>query len=185
MFALGIHFTNVNFPKSISAELQHRGGFAHRGVHLPRVPNIKTEGSMRKNSEDLSQVGNRLTNQFPFVHVFNAKKLFENRPPQRLMHRVGMHNDRPTTPCHLLQGADSDRLEVSIQVARSMERNILKMSQIQFAERFDERPYKICTSHASIIGLRPEATGMPPHYLELSLFRMSTHSIAAAVSQLC
>lgn len=179
MFALRIHFTDVNFPESgpcrtaTSWSLRLSwGSLAARNQYQNR----------RKPEVELGRAlaGGQPSGQWVSVGpYFQGKEDFQNSPSQRLIHRVGMYNNRPPTPHHFMQGADSNRFEVSIQVAWSMERNSkCRKSSSSSASTSQlkapvEKPISLIREHSIFSGDRSQLTVFEKEKIE-SVFKKLT-----------
>ena len=134
MLTLRIDLADVKLPKSSVAELQDCGGFAHRGIHLASMSDIKAQRRTRKGLEHLRQMSDCLAHRLSLVHVLDAEEISEMLPSRKIVHCIWMDNDRPSTEGDLVQGVDGNGLEVAIHNTRCVEGLVLKLSQIQVVQ---------------------------------------------------
>ena len=65
----------MNLPKPFSAELQNGRSLTHCGVDLAGVPDIKAQGGVRKEPEDLRKMGNGLAYRLALVHILDTNSV--------------------------------------------------------------------------------------------------------------
>lgn len=96
----------MNLPKPTSAGLQNGCSLTHCGIDLAGVPDIKAQGGVRKEPEDLRQMGNGLACRLALVHILDTQEVPKVCPFGGCIHRIWMQNDGPFPKGNLIQGVD-------------------------------------------------------------------------------
>jgi hypothetical protein len=119
--------------------LENHASFSHGRVELPGVTDIKTELSPGKEFKERPQISSGPSDAFPLVHVLKKKKGTKLFPWLSRKDYVWMNYDW-NPPIDNGQQEVHDKMLVRGQKpARRVERDELKIAQVELVERLHER----------------------------------------------